>query len=428
MKSSTVTILIILAAFTGLAQISNAEENSIDFSVGGEERIRVELRDNLDFNKNLDDEGYLSFQRLLINGKLTYKQNLTLFMEGNDIKEGSNGINKTGQQDDIDLYQGYVEYTKDAAAIKIGRQKLSYGDKRILAAPTWANKLKSFDAIKASLSFENYKIDAFGGNIALYDDNNFNDAKAHEWMYGGWVGYKNKGFIVPQIELLYLTVYNEDDLIKGENNQYGKLSQHTIDAILRGKLFSSGINYSLEFAYQFGKYGTNDIEDAYAIHADIKRKFDCLLEPEIILEYNNASGDKDTSDVKTNTFISYYQTTHAPYGLMDFFRWQNMREIALSVNLTPSPDICVTPSINCFWLDEKRDSWYKSSGSKIRTSNTSEVDDFVGAEFSCIVTYKFNKNLKFETGYAHFFTGPYVKGTGSNDDADWAYIQTQISF
>lgn len=321
-----------------------------------------------------------------------------------------------------------MEYKNVSSGIKIGRQKLSYGDKRILAAPTWANKLKSFDAIKASLSYENYTLDTFGGNIVQYDDNNFNDAKAHEWMYGAWAGYKNESFIIPQIELLYLTVCNEDDLIKGENNQYGKLNQHTVDTLLKGVFPPLKISYALEFAYQFGKYGTNDIKNAYAIHADLKRKFDAFLKPELLLEYNNASGDKDPSDVKTNTFISYYQTTHAPYGLMDFFRWQNMREIALSLKLNPNQKMCIMPFINCFWLDEKRDSWYKSSGSKIRTAVNSDVSNFVGTEISLVLTYDLNKNIKLEAGYAHFFPGSYVKDTGANDNADWCYAQTKINF
>jgi len=126
------------------------------------------------------------------------------------------------------------------------------------------------------------------------------------------------------------------------------------DALLKDVFPPLKISYALEFAYQFGKYGTNDIENAYAIHADLKRKFDAFLKPELLLEYNNASGNKDPSDVKTNTFISYYQTTHAPYGLMDFFRWQNMREISLSLKLNLNQKMRIMPSINCFWLDEKK--------------------------------------------------------------------------
>ncbi|MBL7129995.1 MAG: alginate export family protein [Candidatus Omnitrophica bacterium] len=418
---------------------ANAEKNDWTFVIGGEERLRVEFRDNFDFDNKIDDQGCLVFQRILINGKLKYKKNLTLFIECKDIREISNGIKKTNQYDDFDLYQGYLEYKNNIIDLKIGRQKFGYGDKRILAAPFWSNKLKSFDAIKASIYpvrkgfsngvyLENFTIDLFGGNIVLYDDNNFNDAKANEYMYGSYIGYKNKDFFIPEIELIYLTVYNEDDLIKGEDNQWGKLNQHTVDALVKGSLFSSGIDYCFEFAYQFGKYGTNDIKDAYAIHVDVKRKFNTFLKPELKLEYNNASGDKDPNDRKTNTFISYYQSTHHPYGIMDFFRWQNMREVAFSVKLNPTKKFSIMSAVNCFWLDEKRDSWYKSSGSKIRTATNSQVSDFVGTEISTTVKYNLNKHVKFELGYAHFFTSSYVKDTGSDDHADWGYLQTEISF
>ncbi|MFH1853890.1 MAG: alginate export family protein [Candidatus Omnitrophota bacterium] len=408
--------------------LSFAEQSNITFNVGGEERLRGEARNDFDFNNEIDDKGSLVFQRLILNGKLVYKKNFTFFIETNDIREISNGIKKTSQYDDLDLYQGYMEYNNNSIGIKIGRQKLSYGDKRILAAPAWANKLKSFDAVKTSLAIENFTIDLFGGNIVSYDDNNFNDAKPHEYMYGSYVSYKNKDFFIPAFEFIYLTVYNKDDLIKGEDNLLGKLSQHTVDTLIRGPLSSSGIEYTFELAYQFGQYGTNDIKNAYAIHADLRRKFNTILTPELILEYNNASGDKNPNDSKTNTFISYYQTTHDPYGLMDFFRWQNMREIAISLNLHPNKKTRTTSSINCFWLDEKRDSWYKSSGSKFRTAANGDVSGFAGAEASSVLAYDINGKVKIETGYAHFFTASYAKDTGANDDADWCYVQTKINF
>ena len=427
-KRIYVSVLFINLLFFAFIANVDAAENNLSFIPGAEERFRVEYRDNFTFNKQTDDEGYLAFQRLLINGKLTYKQDLILFIEGNDIREISCNTKKTSQYDDLDLYQGYMEYKNGLIGIKIGRQQLDYGDKRLLAAPSWSNKLKSFDAIKTYLCCENTSLDLFTGHIVLYDDNNPNEMDNSEYVYGSHISYKNKNLFIPNIEFMYLTIYDEDKVIKGEDNRYGELNQHTIDTLIKGSLFSSGIDYAFEFAYQFGKYGTNDIKNAYAIHADIARKFNCFLLPELKLEYNNASGDKSPSDFKTNTFIPYYQTTHDPYGLMDFFIWQNMREIALSVKLNPNKKVSMTPALNFFWLDEKRDSWYKSSGSKIRTASNSDVSYFVGIETSVVIKYNLNKNVKLETGYAHFFSSIYVKDTGAHADVNWMYVQTKINF
>ncbi|MCX5714055.1 MAG: alginate export family protein, partial [Candidatus Omnitrophica bacterium] len=285
-----------------------------------------------------------------------------------------------------------------------------------------------FDIIRSSLFLGNLTAEVFDGNPVLYDNHNFNDAKGHEYVSGAYLNYKDKACVISDIELLYLGDTDNDNLIKGEDNGWGKLNQHTIDLLLKGPLFSSGISYDAEYAYQFGKYATNEIKDAYALHADLRREFNLPLKPELKIEYNNASGDKDPGDGKTNTFIPAYQTTHAPYGIMDFFRWQNMREAAASIKLNPGKNISLTPGVNCFWLDEKRDSWYKSDGTKVRTATTGDISSYVGTEASLVANYKINKYISFESGYAHFFTGNYVKDTGPSNDADFAYAQTKICF
>lgn len=44
---------------------ANAEQSDITFNVGGEERLRGDVRNNFDFNDQIDDKGNLVFQRLL---------------------------------------------------------------------------------------------------------------------------------------------------------------------------------------------------------------------------------------------------------------------------------------------------------------------------------------------------------------------------
>jgi hypothetical protein len=91
--------------------------------------------------------------------------------------------------------------------------------------------------------------------------------------------------------------------------------------------------------------------------------------------------------------------------------------------------------INCslqyhrYYLDDTSDSWYNSSGNKIRTSAVGQhVSDHVGDEVDFYIKYKPVSFLDLEGGYAHFFSGKYVKDTGSSDDANWFYLQSTIRF
>ena len=59
----------------------------------------------------------------------------------------------------------------------------------------------------------------------------------------------------------------------------------------------------------------------------------------------------------------------------------------------------------------------------MRTKTSGDRGYFVGTEVSLRLFYDFNKNLKLESGYAHFFPGGYVKDSGADDDVNWLYSQ-----
>jgi len=251
-----------------------------------------------------------------------------------------------------------------------------------------------------------------------YNDNNFNNINHKEKLAGLYAGYqKNKesvlfeGYFLPQI-IKNITI---------------KSTRYTIGARMQGSILE-GIKYDIEFPYQFGKQSHKRIK-AHALHADLLHEFKkAFWQPTVMLEYNHATGDKDPKDSVTNTFIPLYQSTHEPYGIMDFFRWQNMREVALGVSLSLTKKLRLAPQTNFFWLMSTNDSWYDSAGSVLRTKTTGRRKHYVGQEISLRAYYDFNKNIKFETGAAHFFTAKFVQESGANDDADWVYAQVSFKY
>ena len=86
-----------------------------------------------------------------------------------------------------------------------------------------------------------------------------------------------------------------------------------------------------------------------------------------MVAYDEASGDKDPNDSVNNTLVPLYQSTHEPYGLIDFFRWQNVRNPEISATFSPTDKFRFTPQADFFWLQNKFDNWYNSSGGNIRT-------------------------------------------------------------
>lgn len=388
----------------------------IDF--GAEERLRSEYREDFDFNESKKDNGELIFQRLRVNSQAALGDKYELFVEGLDLRVGDFHIKKTDQADDFDLHQAYFRMNNIAGTpldIKLGRQELKYGAGRLIWAATWSNRINHFDEAVLHYKANGLYADLFSGLRVGYDNHNFNRPNTHEMLNGLYAGYqKDKG--QPLFEAYFLSNLDAESLNNLERLTTGIRAQATLP---------EKIVCELEVPYQFGHAAGQDVS-AYALHFDASRSFDIPWNPKLNLTYNLATGDKKPGDNRTNTFVPLYQSTHDPYGVMDFFRWQNMQEGAIEATLNPYKKLKIVSATNFFWLESNKDSWYDSSGKKLRTDTTGNADSYVGQEASMIVRYDLNNNIKLEAGYAHFFSGPYVKDTGPNDDADWVYFQFNV--
>jgi hypothetical protein len=402
------------------------------YQISAEERLRFEYKNNFDLNEGAKDNGDQLYHRfrLGVNARLVDEYldpKMDIFIEGLDAQVGGYRIKANARQkDDLDLHQAFVKVFDILGSdldIKLGRQELKYGKGRLIAAPTWANRIRSFDAGVLHYDRGGFYGDILYGQEVKYDDDRFNASRNEDMLAGAYVGYQ-KHKRAPLVEGYYLAMID----IKGTNDNHRYIVGVRCLATL-----AAGIALDIEVPYQFGQTGTTtagtkDIR-AYAVHADMSKSFDSApWKPKVSVSYDQASGDKDPNDGASNTFIPAYQSTHDPYGLMDYFRWQNIRNPELRVTFSPTGKFRFTSQVDFFWLERKSDSWYNSSGSKVRTKTSGDRSAYVGSEISLRLYYDFTKNIKGEAGYAHFFPGGFVRDTGPDDDADWVYAQVSYKF
>lgn len=423
------------ASFADMSPIQNLGDFvTWKFKIGIDDRVRYEYRDNFNFSDakpTKGTKGYgtgsLVFNRFKINlqGALSdeYLNDIAkVFVEGLDAQVVPYQISSPTQKDSLDLHQAYFSLYRILGSdfdLKVGRQEMSYGACRLIAAPTWANNIRSFDATVLHYYCGGLYSDIIYAYNVPYDPNHFNALQYKEKITGIYAGYqRNKtamlieGYFLPQLI----------------HNNTTKASRYTAGLRLKGHM-PADIMYDLEFPYQFGTTNHKSIK-AYAFHIDLSRQFWSMpWQPRVTLAYDEASGDKDSRDSESNTFIPLYQSTHEPYGLMDFFRWENMRNLEFNVNLSLTEKLKLIPQVDFFWLMSTKDSWYDSTGAALRSIPTrGRINHHVGEEVSLRAAYELNKNVKMEIGTAHFFTGKYVAETGSNDDANWVYSQLSMKF
>ncbi|MDD4869885.1 MAG: porin [Kiritimatiellae bacterium] len=393
--------------------------DKIKFSV--EDRVRYEYKYDFDFDNNKDDHGDLLFNRLRLNCKIDFNEKNTFFVEGLDGRVYAHDITKPTQTDQFDLHQVYLNFQDLMSLpfdVKVGRQEMKYGKGRLIAAPTWANKITAFDGGILRFKKAGFYSDLFYGQYVPYEEAKFNHSSDDVSIKGIYCGYQESKDTA-QYEAYYINNIN----VAGSND----VKRNTFGARMLVPLFM-GLVSDLEGGYQFGDEGPKDVS-AYALHADVSRVFaDIVWKPKLTVEYNYASGDEDSTDGKINTFVPIYQTTHDPYGVMDFFRWQNMQELGCLLTLEPQKKLKVIQETHCFFLAETSDYWYASSGSKVKSTINSSAGSYTGTEISLVAKYDLAEYLKLEGGYAHFFTGSYLNDVGTDDDADWVYAQVVVKF
>lgn len=426
------TAMALCASSVSAFSADKAEFLNWQYKLSAEERMRYEYKEDFDFNESRKDNGGLIFHRLRLNtmASLTdeyLNDRAQIFIEGLDAQTGGYRIKaQANQTDDLDLHQAYVNLVKlggSDISVKLGRQELKYGKGRLIAAPVWANRIRAFDAGVVRYEHNGFYADALYGQDVKYDDDKFNGSRNEEMLTGIYGGYQaNK--MAPLFEGYYLGMID----IKGTNDTH----RYTVGG--RVQLTPQpGLVADLEVPIQFGKAGTTTAGAktirAWALHADITKSFEEMTwKPKLAVGYDQASGDKDSNDSVSNTFMPLYQSTHEPYGLMDLVRWQNVCNPEVSLTVNPTEKFRFTPQMDFFWLDSKSDSWYGSSGSATRTKTSGDRNYYLGSEASIRFYYDFTKNIKFESGYAHFFTGGYIKDTGADDDADWVYSQLSLKY
>ena len=378
---------------------------------------------------------------------------LNVFGEGQNSSSTGDKRNPNPQSDGpFDLHQGYVRVgggDKLPVSLQVGRQELSYGDERLIGAFDWDNVGRSFDAAKLRYEQSSFWVDAFMGRVVLPNDNQFDQPNWDDWFSGI---YGSTRSLVPKTELqLYFLADNADANSPKRVTTYGKGNSprdiYTIGTrfqTLPGQL--NGWDLNGEFAGQFGDFeyapGTPGVINgrrlnqlAYATHIEGGYTFSDDFKPRLALGFDYGSGDGNPKDNEHNTFVNLYPTNHKFYGAMDFLSWQNLIDPYFKASITPLRHLSVVLTYNAFWEATTEDFLYQVNQAPRTTGGYGihpNDGSFVGQELDLVVTYQPANFAQLQVGFGHFFTGDYIDQTfqalGGSHDANWIYLQAQLTF
>jgi hypothetical protein len=432
--------------FNGRVATRAEYRNNANWGSGGTSSTHEFIVQNTQLGVGYDITPDLGFYMLMQDSRVwggqtgtTTNSNTTTGGNGS-APAGGLGFNTSGgiHGNSFGLREAYISvgnlFNKNLST-KIGRQKLVFGNQRVLGHFDWSNVGWSFDGVRFD-----YKSSAAGGTGG--HDSNF-------------ILFYNTLKNIPKhtIEPYYIWVFDNRDNFGqttggvggGTRRTQPDQQRHLVGLRVNGK--PGMLDYTAEGTWQGGRQknglagaakNTKNI-NAIQAHANVGVTLPVPMKPRIAFEGNYASGsgaNRGTTGGRT-TPENYWPTNHLHYGYMDLMGWKNM--VSFGPQLTVKPSKAGTFKIDFWWhrLADADDNWYNagqaaSNGGTVAGNNINQI----GTELDITYVHTFFGGAsKVVLNYGHFFTGNYIEDSNSNscfscgaaaitddDDQDWGSI------
>ena len=394
--------------------------------VRGEFRERMEGFDGLGYNDSREDLYWLS--RFRFNATATASKHFSVQVQVQDARVGKKTVGPTGApfSAPFDVRQAFADIGAASGPITVraGRQEMVYGDQRLIGHVSWLNAARTFDGAKLTLRSKSVSVDTFATSVVRILPDVLNDKSGAGNRFAGVYATTTK--LVRNATLEPYVLWKRDVNLRGELGGLGTLQHTTFGARFVGKL-PARLDYNIEMAGQRGTLGAEDVK-AWAGHWQLRQSLPGAGAVKLTGEYNVASGDDDPADGVRGTFDQLYPTPHDKTGLADQIGWRNIRHARAGFEFTPIKATPITANYHSWWLAETRDALYGvNSASQFRVP-AGAASRHVGQELDVQVSRALTPQLQLAGGYAHIFTGAFLKQVSPGASYSHPYVMATYVF
>jgi len=391
MKKIITVLVLSITAFMPL--FINAQTVVVD----GEIRPRVEYRDGL--TKPLletTDPGVSAIQRTRLGLNFTsglLKTQITI----QDAR--TFGQNPTSSSDaTTGILEAWAEMVlMPGGTLKVGRQILTYDDKRLFSACDWSNTGASHD-----MALFKYSVNDFQGHFGIAYNNN--SIISSETYYLPKSNYRYMGFVWLTKDImngLNLSLIGVDEGVQdttGTKNGVNYLKTNMFHAYTYGGnlKFADGNSPLMILAtayYQGGKNSLGSKMNGKQLALTIDYKLSDLLSANIGSNY--ISGDNKSTDGTQSNFKKLYGTDHSFNGYMEYWKvplTQGLLDYYAGVTGKIGKDLSISGTYHLF----------NSEFSGKNKKGISFSKD-LGSEFDLTINYKLNTWTSVQGGWSTYF-------------------------
>jgi hypothetical protein len=393
--------------------------------VRGEFRERLEGFENSGFVPERDDSYALS--RVRLSATITPSKSLSFQAQVQDARVAKKDVGPTAApfRGPFDLRLGFSDIgdAKAPVAARLGRQELAFGEQRLLGHLAWVNTGRSWDAARMILRAKGWQADVFGASLVRSLPDEFDKSGNGNRLAGV---YAASAKVIPQAAVEPYVFWRRDVNLRSELGTVGTLSQTTVGTRVAGKL-PARLDYGVEMALQRGGLAADSL-NTWAGHWQIRESLPGAGAIKLTSEYNFATGDDNPTDGVRQTFDQLYPTGHDKLGLGDQVGWRNIHHLREGFEFSPFKATPISLNYHSWWLAEKTDGLYASSGTQIARVAGGAASSHVGQELDLQITRPLTPQLQLAAGYAHMFTGAFLKQATPGASYSYPYVMVTYVF
>lgn len=425
----------------------------VKFSIG--HRARYETLSNT-FKRNQNGGDQVLAFRTRVFFEASYQQ-FSLGAEFIDsritLDDAGTPVNNT-LVNEVALLQAYLAWQSQdfldsglAAHAKFGRQTMDIGSRRLVASNRYRNTVNNFNGLDFILQSSNKWLwrnfvvlpvsrlpnnpNEIRAGVIEFDEESF------ETLFAGSFFSLNHFLTLDSTFELYFFQLNEGDTA---NTPTKNRILSTPGFRFFRKPQVNHFDYEFEANLQTGtSHASRAPSDttrldhfSYFGHAAIGYSFDLPWRPQLIFQYDYASGDEDPNDSKNGRYETLYGARRFEFGptsIWGAFARANINSPGIRLKFKPFPNLTGFIAHRAFWLAEKKDTWV---GSGLRDPS-GQSGSYIGQQMEARLRWKaIPRLITFETGWAHLFKGDFAKnapGSPANkNDSDYYYFQTSLQF
>ena len=342
------------------------------------------------------------------------------------------GLEHNPNKDYWEPFDTYIELKRlfgQRLSLKIGRQRIAYGDKRVFGPGEWGNTGRYvWDAAKLSYRFGDNFIDTFYGKNIIHDPKKI--SLGHRHFFACIAIYSH--FLVPirgekiYLEPFWVRKYDHHPNFRDEGRSLGDFGSNYYGLRDYARVFS-GFDYDFTFVWQTGHWGHDNLK-AYGYHILLGYRLKAIpSRPRLSVEFSYASGDNNPRDRKHGTFDGVFGARDKMYGRMNLMDWKNLQDMQVNLEARPLNRLSLKAEVHKFWLAANRDAWYLNQ--KVYRDRTGQAGKRLGTEFDLVGKYITPfKGLEVQFGYGHFWSGEFVRRIADDVGANWCFFQLHYRF